>query len=74
MFNQITFIFCKYGNILSMYLNKFCKSEKWKTKELKFGDENYISIVSKLFFFFKTADPILYTYSLNMQTTKASST
>ena len=30
MFNQITFIFSEewHGNILSMHLNKFCKSEK----------------------------------------------
>ena len=30
MHNQITFIFIKeyYGNILSMHLTKFCKSEK----------------------------------------------
>ena len=41
-----------------MHLNKFRKSEKWKNKELKFVNENYISIVPKLLFF-KTTD--LYT-------------
>ena len=57
VFNQITFIFSKewHGNILSMHLNKFRKSEKWKNKELKFVNENYISIVPKLLFF-KTTD------------------
>ena len=63
MFKQITFIFTKEenGNILSMHLNKFRKSEKWKNKELKFVNENYISIVPKLLFF-KTTD--LYTVYL----------
>ena len=63
MFKQITFIFTKEenGNILSMHLNKFRKSEKWKNKELKFFNENYIFIVPKLLFF-KTTD--LYTVYL----------
>ena len=41
-----------------MHLNNFCKSEKWKNKELQFVNENYLSIVPKLFFY-KTTD--LYT-------------
>ena len=63
MFNQFTFIFIKeqHGNILSLHLNKFRKSEKWKNKELKFVNENYISTVPKLLFF-KTTD--LYTVYL----------
>ena len=39
-----------------MHLNKFRKSEKWKNKELKFVNENYISIVPKLLLF-KTSNP-----------------
>ena len=44
MHNQITFIFIKeyYGNILSMHLIKFCKSEKWINKKLKFVNKTYI--------------------------------
>ena len=42
--------------MLSFHLNKFRKSEEWKNKELKFVNENYISIVPKLLFF-KTTDP-----------------
>ena len=63
MFNFITFIFSKekHGNILSMHLNKFRKSETWKNKESTFVNENYISIVPKLLFF-KTTD--LYTVYL----------
>ena len=38
-----------------MHLNKFCKSEKGKNKELKFVNENYINIIPKLLFF-KTTD------------------
>ena len=67
MFNQITFIFSEewHGNILSMHLNKFCKSEKWKNKELKFVNENYIglSIVRKLLFFKATDLYTVYLFS-----------
>ena len=38
-----------------MHLNKFRKSEKWKNKELKFFNKNYIFIVPKILFF-KTTD------------------
>ena len=44
MYNQITFIFRKewHGNILSIHLTKFRKSEKWKNKKLNFVNESYI--------------------------------
>ena len=60
MLNQITIMFSKeqHENIPSMHLNKICKSENEKNKELKFANENYISIVLQLLFF-KTTD--LYT-------------
>ena len=65
MFKQITFIFTKEenGNILSMHLNKFRKSEKWKNKELKFFNENYIFIVPKLLFFKATDLYTVYLFS-----------
>ena len=70
VFNQITFIFSKewHGNILSMHLNKFRKSEKWKNKEFKFVNQNYISIFPSDCF--SKLICILYIYSLIMQTTK----
>ena len=42
MYNQISLIFSKeqHGNILSMRLTKFRKSEKWKIEKLKFVKEN----------------------------------
>ena len=48
-----------------MQLNKFCKSEKWKNKELKFVNENYIglSIVRKLLFFKATDLYTVYLFS-----------
>ena len=54
MYNQITVIFSKeyHGTILSMYLTKFCKSEKLNLLM------KTISTVPKVLFF-KTAD--LYT-------------
>ena len=65
MFNQIKFIFSKvkHGNILSMHLNKFRKSENWKNKELKFVNENYIAIVPKLFLFKTTDLYVVYLFS-----------
>ena len=62
MYNQITFIFSKEqpGNILSMHLTKFCKSKKWKNKELSLLVK-IISTVPKILFF-KTTN--LYTVCL----------
>ena len=70
MCNQITFKFL--GNISFMHLTNFHKSEKWKNKKLKFANENYLLFRS--YYFSKQPICILYTYSLNMQTTKISST
>ena len=54
MYNQITFIFSaeKYGNILSMHLTKFRKSEKEKIRNLSF----LMKIISTLPNLFKTTD------------------
>ena len=48
--------------ILSMHLNKFCKSKKWKNKDLKYVFEKYISIVPRLLFFKITDLYIVYLF------------
>ena len=67
MYNQIIFIFSKekHGNILSMHLTKFRKSEKWKNKKLKFVSENYIYCSQAIIFqnnWFVYYIPILWIY------------
>ena len=44
MCNKTTFIFSEeqHGNILYMHLIKYRKPGKWKSKKLKFANENYI--------------------------------
>ena len=74
MHNQITFVFSKeqHEKILSMHLTKLRKSEKLKNKKLKFVKESYLLLLS--YNFTKHLICIRYSYSLNMQTTKTSST
>ena len=70
MYNQITLKFYSYSNQKN---KKKKKKKKKKNRKLKFVNKNISTAPKGLFF--KTTDLYtMYTYSLNIQTTKTSST